>query len=244
MKIPLFDIDGTLFKTGGQLHQDAFNNAFLTIYGVPAKQRDINPEGMTDRQVIVEVLKLRGMIPEEIRLKISEATEYMKRYFDEHKNEAKPKVLPGVKELLTKLKEEGIPMGVLTGNVEGIAWTKIQTAGLRSFFDFGAFGGQSEVRAELVEIARINAQKALDKSFQTQDFVIVGDTPKDIKCARDTGIQVIAVATGIYPFEELANEKPDLLVHSFGNLERDRVIDFLSGNRRTHERQALQTEKK
>lgn len=188
MKIPLFDIDGTLFKTGGQLHQDAFNNAFLTVYGVPAKQRDINPEGMTDRQIIVEVLKLRGMTPEEIRLKIPEATEYMKKYFEEHKNEAKPEVLPGVKKLLTKLKEENISMGVLTGNVEGIAWTKIERAGLRSFFDFGAFGSQSEVRAELVEIARRNAEKVLDRSFQIQDFAIVGDTPKDIKCARDTGM--------------------------------------------------------
>lgn len=224
MKIPLFDIDGTLFKTGGQLHQDAFNHAFLNVYGVPAKQRDINPEGMTDRQVIVEVLKLRGMTPEETRLKIPKATEYMKRYFEEHKNEAKPEVLPGVRDFLTKLKAENIPMGVLTGNVEGIAWTKIERAGLRSFFDFGAFGSQSEIRAELVEIARKNAEKVLGRSFQTQDFAIVGDTPKDIKCARDTGIQVVAVATGIFSFEELVEEKPDLTVQT---LEDKRVLEFI-----------------
>lgn len=227
MKIPLFDIDGTLFKTGNKLHRDAFNYAFGKVYGQAARQDEINPEGMTDSQIIVEVLKLRGIKPEETRKKIKTAMQVMVEYFDGHKKEVNPDVLPGVIELLRKLKEQKVSLGILTGNVEGIGWTKIERAGLRDYFDFGAFGDKTEIRTELVEVARKNAEIALNRSLETRDFTIVGDTPKDIKCARDTGIQVVAVATGIYPFEELTDEKPDLLVHSFESEERQVVIDFL-----------------
>ena len=70
MKIPLFDIDGTLFKAGDKTHADAFKHAFKTVYGIPAVQTDIYPEGMTDSQIIVEVLRLRGLTSAEITLSI------------------------------------------------------------------------------------------------------------------------------------------------------------------------------
>ena len=78
-----------------------------------------------------------------------------------------------------------------------------------------------------MEIARKNAEKALGKTFKTGDFMIVGDTPRDIACAREAGIKVILVATGLFPYEKLAEEKPDLLVNT---LEDQRVFDFISKN--------------
>jgi phosphoglycolate phosphatase-like HAD superfamily hydrolase len=225
MKIPLFDIDGTLFKTRNPIHQNAFAFAFKKVYGKNAKQIEAHPEGKTDKQIILEVLKRHGVPAEEIRKKINTAMQVMAMYFSEHENQVNPEVLPGVKELLSKLKGQNIPIGVLTGNVERIGWTKIEKAGLRDFFNFGAFGDKTEKRVELVEIARQNAEIALGKTFQTQDFVIVGDTPKDIQCAKDAGIKVIIAATGIFSFDELAKEKPDLLVQT---LEDQKVFDFIT----------------
>jgi phosphoglycolate phosphatase len=226
MKIPLFDIDGTLFKTANPLHRDAFNFAFDKVYKQPARLSEINPEGMTDSQIIVEILKIRGVAPEKTRKQIKTAMQVMAEYFIEHKDKVTPEVLPGVKNLLSKLEIANIPIGVLTGNVEGIGWTKIERAGLRDFFDFGAFGDKTEVRAELVEIARQNAEQVFKKSINKNDLVIVGDTPRDIQCARDSGIKVIIVASGTYSFEDLKKEKPDLLVHDFVS-EGQKVIDFL-----------------
>jgi phosphoglycolate phosphatase-like HAD superfamily hydrolase len=42
--------------------------------------------------------------------------------------------------------------------------------------------------------------------------VIVGDTPSDIRAARQAGASVIAVATGIFSREQLAELGPDLCV--------------------------------
>jgi phosphoglycolate phosphatase-like HAD superfamily hydrolase len=120
-------------------------------------------------------------------------------------------------------------MGVLTGNVEGLAWVKLESVDLKKYIDFGAFGSQAHVRSELVEIARQNAQKKFNKEFKTSDFVIIGDTPKDIQCAREAGIKVIAIATGKFSYKELEKENPDLLLESLeGNIEK--VIDLLNNN--------------
>ena len=225
MKIPLFDIDGTLFKTANPVHKDAFNYAFRKVYGQPARQDETGPEGKTDSQIIVEVMHIRGFSPEETRKKLKTAMQVMAEYFDEHRNEVNPDVLPGVKELLINLREKNIPAGVLTGNVEGIGWTKIEKAGLRDLIEFGAFGDRTEKRVELVDIARRNAQAFYGKEFKLDDFVIVGDTPRDFQCAKDAEIEVILVATGKFSYEELEKLKPDLLVKT---LEDKRVLEFLT----------------
>ena len=225
MKIPLFDIDGTLVKTDSPINNDVFAYAVKKVYGIDAYHTEINPEGMTDNQILTEILKLHGLTAEEVKEKITEEIQAVTDYAKEHKDKIKLEVLPGVKELLTELKNKQIPMGVLTGNVEGLAWTKLEKAGIREFFDFGAFGSQAFKRVELVEIARKNAENVLNITFQTQDFIIVGDTPRDIWCARDAGIKVVIVATGLSPFEELTEEKPDLLVQT---LEDGRVFDFIT----------------
>ena len=227
MKIPLFDIDGTLLKTQSPINRNVFAYAAKKVYGIDARQTEINPEGMTDNQIMLEVLKLHGLTEEEIKQKMPQETQAVTEYAKEHQNEIMLEILPGVKALLTNLKNKQIPLGVLTGNVEGLGWTKLERVGIKEFFDFGAFGSQAYKRIELVEIARKNAEATLGKTFQTQDFIIVGDTPRDISCAREAGIKVILVSTGVFSYKRLTEENPDLLVHT---LEDPRVFDFILNN--------------
>lgn len=226
MKIPLFDIDGTLVKTGSAINQDAFHFAVKKVYGIDAYHHEINPEGMVDNQILVEILKLHGLTEEQVREKIDKEIQAVSDYAKEQEPNIQLDVLPGVVELLEKLKEQNIPMGALTGNVEGLAWMKLHKAGLKEYIQFGAFGSQAHIRAELVEIARKNAHKTLGKEFRTGDFVIIGDTPKDIQCARDAGIGVAAIATGKFSYEELAKAKPDVLVHDLSS-GGEKVLDFI-----------------
>lgn len=230
MKIPLFDIDGTLVKTGSAINQNAFHHAVKQVYGVDAYHNEINPEGMVDNQILVAILKLHGFTEEQVKEKIDQEIQAVTNYAIEQEPNIQLDVLPGVVSLLRKLREENVPMGALTGNVEGLAWMKLHKAGLKEFIQFGAFGSQAHVRAELVEIARQNAQKVLGKEFNTEDFVIIGDTPKDIQCARDAGIGVAAIATGKFSFEELSDSKPDLLVHDLES-EGQKVLDFILENK-------------
>lgn len=226
MKIPLFDLDGTLFKSGNEVKRESYAYAYKKVFGVDAKNTDINPEGMVDSQMILEVLKLHGISEKEIKSKIKLVIKTLADYFKENKSRANLQVLPGVRELLVELTKEQIPMGILTGNVEQLGWTRLEMVGIKQYFTFGAFGDQTYERVELVEIARKNAEKVLGKSFETSDFVIVGDTPKDIKCARDAGIKVIIVATGFFTYEQLEEYNPNLLLHTLE--EKEKILNFLS----------------
>ncbi|HYM65568.1 MAG TPA: HAD hydrolase-like protein, partial [Candidatus Sulfotelmatobacter sp.] len=140
MKIPLFDIDGTLVKTANPVHKTAFSYAFENVYKIKAIDNEINPEGMTDNQIIVEVLKIHGLKEDFIKKNIKQATETINRYFHQHINDAEIVVLDGVIDLLTSLKAKDAVLGLLSGNVEGIAWAKLQRAEIKKYFDFGAFG--------------------------------------------------------------------------------------------------------
>ena len=227
MKIPLFDIDGTLFKSGDLTHKSSMDYALKLVYDQLPREREFITHGMTDREIFVEFLKSRGVNPEITREKVESAMQLMIKYFNERRENINPELLPGVKSILTEIKKRNIPIGLLTGNVEGVAWIRIETAGLKDFFSFGAFGDKTEIRSELVEIARQNAGIALDRVVSKNELVIVGDTPRDVQCGRDSGIQVIAVATGAYDMRLLEEEKPDLLVD---NLEvgLGEVLRFLN----------------
>jgi phosphoglycolate phosphatase len=225
MKIPLFDIDNTLLEAGNKAHTDALNYAMQTIYNQPtAFMREIKVDGMIDTQIIIEVLKLHGMNENNIKVKMPEALRAMDTYFSAHEHKGKSIILPGVVELLTELRNRHIPMELLTGNIETIAWRKLALAGLKGFFSFGAFGSSAYKRVKLISMA---VERANEKGIhaQREDFVIIGDSPLDVACAKEGGIQSIAVATGNFSIKELKNTGADLVIATCN--EKDKVLRFL-----------------
>ena len=91
----------------------------------------------------------------------------------------------------------GVRLGLVTGNFEPVARLKLRQAGIGSFFAGcpGGFGSDSEDRAGLPAIARRRAGDG-GRPFPRERTVVIGDTPRDIACARADGLRCIAVATG------------------------------------------------
>lgn len=226
MKIPLFDVDSTLLKGGNQAHDAAFDYAIKTVYGVDASRQEIQAEGKIDPQIIIEVLGLHNVSTEKAKDKIEEAMDTMLSYFLKHEDEGECIVLPGVKELLIALKQSGAYIGALTGNVEGIGWRKLEIAGIKEFIGFGAFGNLAFRRPELIPIAEQRARDLYKKDFSPFDFVIIGDTPLDIACAKEGGIQSVGVATGSYSPEDLEKAGADVVVKSLK--EKGTILSFLT----------------
>lgn len=226
MKIPLFDNDGTLLRggSGNKLHYDAFSFAFKEIYGIEAATSEIVADGMIDNQIIIEVVRLHGISEKEAKEKLPFAIQAMVEYCYAHQKNGNSTAMQGAKELLQTLKSQHIPIGVLTGNVEEIGWMKLKIAGLKEYIDFGSFGNLAMERVDLITIAQERYEKLFHEQWPRTDFVIVGDTPKDIACAREGGIQVIAVATGNYSKEEL--KEADIVL---GSLEESTsILNFLT----------------
>ena len=224
MNIPLFDIDWTLLKGGNMAHNESFSHAFRTVYNVEGSLDQVEYHGMTDRQVLIAVLELYGISREETLLKMPQTRQAMVDYFEAHKSEGECVALPGVVTTLQRLQALHVPCGLLTGNTEPIAWHKLETAGIRHFFTFGAFGDVTDRRVELIDIARQRCQQT-HPDLVAFDLVIVGDAPRDVQCAKDGGIKAVAVASGKSSREQLADTNPDLLLDSLE--ETDKLIKFL-----------------
>jgi phosphoglycolate phosphatase-like HAD superfamily hydrolase len=116
------------------------------------------------------------------------------------------KLAPGVFGLLPKLasRPHSYVLSLVTGNLEPIARLKLDRAGVGGYFEagLGAFGSDSENRDELPAIAR---SRAALPAWPRERTVVIGDTPRDIACARADGVRVVAVGTGPFGVEALAD---------------------------------------
>ena len=121
------------------------------------------------------------------------------------------KTCPGARALLKRLHGRGLPLGLVTGNLSRIGWKKMERAGLKEYFRFGAFAEQAKTRSAL---ARIAVREARRRGWIGSDAPIslIGDHSNDVRAAKDNRIRSIAVATGLCPLDELAGSGPDYLL--------------------------------
>jgi phosphoglycolate phosphatase-like HAD superfamily hydrolase len=108
----------------------------------------------------------------------------------------------------------------LTGNVERLAEAKLRTVNIHHYFQGrGAFGSDAENRDHLPEIAAQRMRQLFRKDIEPERFIIIGDTPRDISCARYFGAKVVAVATGAHSLDELQKHSPDALLADMRDTE-------------------------
>lgn len=124
--------------------------------------------------------------------------------------------MPGIDEIIDSLGRAGHYSGLLTGNIDRAARLKLQSFDFdHQLFPFGAFGDDHHDRNRLGPIALDRAERMHGRSFDpAEEVFILGDTVKDIKCARAFGARVIAVATGACDYRTLAAAEPDYLFES------------------------------
>ncbi len=115
---------------------------------------------------------------------------------------------------------DDVVVGLLTGNVREGARIKLASTGLWPLFRVGAYGSDHADRRSLPAIACERANALLGHAFPFERVVIIGDTPLDVDCARACGARAVAVATGFYPYDELADCRPDLIFKDMGDVGR------------------------
>lgn len=218
-RLILFDIDGTLLRTGGA-GALAFNRVFAELYGISEAWQGILPDGKTDPILIEELFLLHY----QRKPTLSEENQICQAY-EIHMAQALQEVnnfrlMPGVLPLLESLSKGDFGLlGLATGNYESTARMKVEKAGLAHHFSYGGFGSHSRVRLELTRRAVEEGKKKLGSKVRPEDVLVVGDTLHDIACAKGIGAISIAVATGTTPFETLKNARPDFIFESFENIE-------------------------
>jgi phosphoglycolate phosphatase len=220
----LWDIDGTLICSGGA-GEEALRQALLNRYGIIDDLGDLEIAGRTDTSIVTDLCKKYQNYGIECQDFIEGYLEFLPKQLKEKKGYA----CPGVHELLEWSHEHPeVHNALLTGNVKKGAFLKLNHYKLESYFEFGAFGDDSPERNKLGPIALERARNLLNKDFHIRYTWVIGDTPKDIACARALGCKVLAVATGRYSVEELQKFEPDLVFSNLSDCQK--VIDGLESH--------------
>lgn len=207
MRVVLFDIDGTLLRSGG-VGRIAMEIALKDVFGSPGSN-DYHYDGKTDRQIIRDLMRLDGLSDEQIDERLNDTIEsYLRNLRTELGSGRRTvHVFDGVRELLDALEsEDGVVIGLLTGNVEAGARAKLGAAGIdMDRFKVNAFGSDHELRPNLPAVAQKRARDILGLEIGGDRILVIGDTPADIRCGEGIGARAIGVATGRYSVEDLAS---------------------------------------
>lgn len=236
MTLALFDIDGTLVRGAPPVHRQALCDAAAAVFGVALRPAEFGQTaGMTDSAIARRELRLAGVPDEAITAGMASfcvaaadaydalAPDDLRRYHTPHATDA-----------LAWVRERGATLGLVTGNIERIAWRKLSAAGLAAPFLLasppdhdddsalpwiGGFGDQGEDRDTLPPLALSRAARLLGAQPAPHETWIIGDTPADVACGVAHGLGVIAVATGIHhTVADLHACGPMAVLHDLGEL--------------------------
>ena len=210
-RVVLFDIDGTLIRTGGAGGR-AFERTAATVFDRPGGTDHLSFSGRTDSSLVREFFRDAGI--EATPSNIQRFFEAYVFWLDQLLPKSSGHLLPGVTKFIRSLREcpEPPEIALLTGNILLGAQIKLRHFDIWDHFSFGAFGCDHHDRNQLGHFARDRAGRVLGGMIEPDEMLIVGDTHHDIESARAIGARVLAVATGVVDSRILADHRPDYLV--------------------------------
>ncbi len=232
----LWDIDGTLLLRASVEHASVMFAVLREVHGAgpdgsdPVRlRRSAERAGMTDGQICREILLESGIPAAQIDERFDRV---VARASEEYApGDLTSRISPGVVDVLAAFDARAdVIQTLVTGNFERIARTKLDAARLGGWFDArlrGGFGSDHEQREFLPGIARERAGAVLradGSPWPPERTVVIGDTPRDIACARHDGVHVVAVTTGPHPAERLA--AADAVANDAAELQRalERIV--------------------
>ena len=227
-KLVLFDIDGTILLTAGAGGR-AIVAAIKEEVGHTTALQQVRFDGKTDPQIVTELLEAAGHPgphePGRIAALCARYVDLLQRELKQQTG--KTTLMPGVQSLLDRLEQEdGVVLGLLTGNMAEGAALKLRSGGLDpDRFRVGAYGSDSANRPELPPIAAQRAEPYFGRVPSGDEVVIIGDTPADVACGACIDARAVAVATGAYSVADLLACGPHA---AFENLcDTDRVLEAI-----------------
>jgi phosphoglycolate phosphatase-like HAD superfamily hydrolase len=216
-RLLLWDIDGTLVNTGAA-GQHALVRATIERFGGNGDLDGVEIAGRTDTAIAYQILQKYGA-----PVRDEAASAFLNLYLDllvEELPRRKGRVLPGVRALVeNSSRQDHTTLGLLTGNLRRGAQLKLEHYQLWQFFPFGAFADDHHDRNALgpCALGRALTETAID--FAPDHVDVIGDTGHDISCGKVFGARTIAVATGSWSRERLAEHEPDFLFDDLANVD-------------------------
>ncbi len=219
----LFDIDGTILRSGGA-GMRAMSRVANRLFGGENIWDGIEPGGSLDPVIFAQFAELNqlGDDPRHHDL-------FHEHYILELKSEFAAsreavRIMPGIHEAFDLLRERSardgdVMLGLLTGNYTKAVPIKLEAVGVNpAWFEVTAFGDEGKTRPDLVAVAMRKYEKLTGEAADPRRIIVIGDTPRDVHCAHAHGCIALAVCTGGYDMEALRATGADVVVQDLADL--------------------------
>ncbi len=213
--IILFDIDGTMLTVNRNFNRKLLRE-LLDEHQIHYPQMEGDAfSGRTDHDIFTSFLVNHDY---DNALYQRFKTAYLNR-LNERLDATKVKRHDFVDDAIAYFSQEGFVRGLLTGNYPTAASYKLRAANIDYDFSIGAFGEFDLDRNRLPHLAIDEVESKMGIQPNPSRFVIIGDTPRDVICAKQAGMKCVAVTTGKYGHDELAEHQPDIIIESLAEPE-------------------------
>jgi phosphoglycolate phosphatase-like HAD superfamily hydrolase len=203
-------------RRAGPHHRQALVDAVRRVAGIETTTDGIPVHGMLDPDILTSMMRAAHVDDGAISAHMPVIIEAAQDIYQTTVPDIRDKICPGVIPLLDDLRQRGVALALVTGNLTRIGWRKLERAGLAHYFRFGAFGEMAPTRGGL---ARLAIEHARRDGGNIGSISLIGDATQDVQAARENNIRAIAVRTGITPPEDLERSAPDLLVDDLTHLD-------------------------
>ncbi len=213
----LFDIDGTLLLTDGA-GMRAFAHVSRELFGQHFSWDGIVTAGGLDPLLFAEAAAANGLDDDPSHHARFHAA-YLERLAVELEvGRRGVRAMPGVIELVAAVRQRwttrgDVMPGLLTGNYAAAVPLKLAAVGLDPrWFEIQALGDEAPSRPDLVALALRRYEHRFDAAIDPAAVVVIGDTPRDVHCAKAHGCVAFGVATGRYSVADLLDAGADAAV--------------------------------
>jgi len=213
MKAFIFDKDGVLVETF-DMHLAAFIKTFSDVGMKITKKDFIKWYGMKTHEIMKIIMRDKGKdITEEEAKKMAEKKENYYRGFVE----GKLKLLPGVRDFLTYLKEKGYKIGIASStSLESIQQLLRETK-IENFFDVIVSGFDIKLGKPNPDIFLKCAEKL---KVKPKDCIVIEDSVHGLEAAKRAGMKSLAVTTGQTSRKDLEGLNPNWVLDSLENFRK------------------------
>jgi phosphoglycolate phosphatase len=213
--ILLFDIDGTLLNVRKSFMKDLIAEILRELSISPDEIEKRSFAGRTDRDIFSELVSFSSAADELYQEAKRMYLELMEKNF----SSGEAIVIDGAREAVLSAVDAGLEVGLCTGNFRESAYVKVEAAGFTDLFEFGGFGCNHTDRAYLPQEAHKNFVEVHGYAPEPEQYLVIGDTPNDIRCAKHFGAKSVSVTTGSFNRDQLKKHDPDLLLENLQEVE-------------------------
>lgn len=213
-RLCVFDLDGTLADTLDSLHKSVNLALEKSGFSPISRSRCMAFVGNGARVLVEKALSENQITDRDTVEKcFLDFKKYFARYYSYN-----VRIYPGVRELLEKMKGEGMRLGVFSNKLHEQAKEVVTELFGEELFDF--IQGQSD------DVPKKPDPTGLFKMMEragvsVSDTVYVGDSEVDVKTAFNAGLPLVAVDWGFRSRQELIENGAEHIVSTAEELERE-----------------------